>query len=192
MDYNTTRKKLVMPEYGRLIQEMVDYTQTIEDRKQRQLHAEKIISVMKSLNPQMRNIPDYVQKLWNHLAAMSGYQLDIDYPVEIVRQEEAGTPRHLSYPGNKIKFRHYGHLIESIMEKLENMPDGPERDELILLAANRMKKNLAEWKGDGIENEKVARDLANYTHGQVAIEATTHIMEQADRQNASMGKGKRR
>lgn len=192
MDYNTTRKKLVMPEYGRLIQEMVDYTQTIEDRKQRQLHAEKIISVMKSLNPQMRNIPDYVQKLWNHLAAMSGYQLDIDYPVEIVRQEEAGTPRHLSYPGNKIKFRHYGHLIESLMEKLENMPDGPERDELILLAANRMKKNLAEWKGDGIENEKVARDLANYTHGQVAIEATTHIMEQADRQNASMGKGKRR
>lgn len=192
MDYNTTRKKLVMPEYGRLIQEMVDYTQTIEDRKQRQLHAEKIISVMKSLNPQMRNIPDYVQKLWNHLAAMSGYQLDIDYPVEIVRQEEAGTPRHLSYPGNKIKFRHYGHLIESLMEKLENMPDGPERDERILLAANRMKKNLAEWKGDGIENEKVARDLANYTHGQVAIEATTHIMEQADRQNASMGKGKRR
>lgn len=192
MDYNTTRKKLVMPEYRRLIQEMVDYTQTIEDRKQRQLHAEKIISVMKSLNPQMRNIPDYVQKLWNHLAAMSGYQLDIDYPVEIVRQEEAGTPRHLSYPGNKIKFRHYGHLIESLMEKLENMPDGPERDELILLAANRMKKNLAEWKGDGIENEKVARDLANYTHGQVAIEATTHIMEQADRQNASMGKGKRR
>lgn len=162
MEYNTTTKKLILPEYGRMIQQMVDYALTIEDKQQRQAYAEKIIAVMGGLNPQMRNIPKFKEKLWNHLAAMADYQLDIDFPVEIVPYEKEKRPTHLCYPGNTIRYRHYGHLVEKTAERLSEMPEDEKYNDLLLNIAQRMKQNLAECKADGVDYEKVVRDLEAY------------------------------
>ncbi|MBO5135539.1 MAG: DUF4290 domain-containing protein [Bacteroidaceae bacterium] len=191
MDYNTTTKKLIMPEYGRMIQQMVDYTLTITDKQQRQAYAHKIIAIMGGLNPQMRNVPHFKEKLWNHLAAMADYQLDIDYPVEIVPNQKKKHPSPLCYPGNPIKYRHYGHLIEKVAEILKTMPEGPEQTDLLVHAANRMKQNLAEWQGDGVEIEKVIRDLEAYTQKDIPEAVVTLLQEKINTGKVPFEKNKR-
>lgn len=167
-DYNSTRKNLRLPEYGRLVQDMVNYALTLADREERQHYAEAIVGVMVGLNPKMKDVTDYQHKIWDHLAYMADYKLDIDYPFEITEHRDGmKKPEKLSYPKGHIRFRHYGRLVERAMEELKTMPEGSERDELTRLIANRMKRNLADWKGDGVEDTKVARDIAFYTEGHV-------------------------
>ena len=147
---------------------MVDYALTLTDREERQHYAEAIVGVMVGLNPKMKDVTDYQHKIWDHLAYMADYKLDIDYPFEITEHRDGmKKPEKLSYPKGHIRFRHYGRLVERAMEELKTMPEGSERDELTRLIANRMKRNLADWKGDGVEDTKVARDIAFYTEGHV-------------------------
>lgn len=167
-DYNTTRSTLKLPEYGRLVQHMVDYAVTIENKEERQKYAEAIANVMIGLNPKMKDVTDFQNKIWDHLAYMSNYKLDIDYPFEIHRNDgERVPPSKLSYPKGNIRFRHYGRLVERAMNELKDMEPGIEQEEFVRLIANRMKRNLADWKGDGVEDSKVARDIAFYTNGNV-------------------------
>lgn len=167
-EYNTTREKLKLPEYGRLVQEMVEYALTIPDRGQRQTYAQAIVDVMVGLNPKMKDVEDYKHKIWDHLAYISDYKLDIDYPFEITEHKGTSTkPKRLSYPKNEIRFRHYGHLIEKAISELKEMKDKEEKDAFTRLVANRMKRNLADWKGDGVQDAKVARDISFYTEGKV-------------------------
>lgn len=168
-DYNSTREALKLPEYGRMVQNMVEYALTLTDKAERQSYAEAIVRVMMGLNPQMADVPDYQHKIWDHLAYLADYKLDIDYPFEITRHEgERPRPAKLAYPKNNIRFRHYGHLIETAIDELNEMADGPQREAFTRLLANRMKRNLADWKGDGVQDTKVARDIAYYTEGRVA------------------------
>lgn len=167
IEYNSTRTAVKLPEYGRYVQDMVDYALTIENRAERQHYAEAIFCVMLGLTPKMRGVDDYEHKVWNHLAMLSGYQLDIDYPFPIENKDKKREPCHLSYPGNHIRFRHYGRLVELALEKIDTLPEGRERDMYVRLVANRMKRNLAEWKADNAEDEKVAKDIMLYTEGRV-------------------------
>lgn len=168
IEYNSTRQTLKLPEYGRLVQDMVDYALTITDRDERQVYAEAIIGVMRGLSPKMKDVVDFQHKLWDHLAYMSNYQLDITYPFEIKHIDTIKKhPEKLSYPKGHIKYRHYGRLIEKAIKDLNSIEDSDEKENLIRLVANRMKRNLADWKGDGIEDSKVARDIAFYTEGKV-------------------------
>lgn len=172
VEYNSTREALKMPEYGRLVQDMVEYALTIADKAERQQYAETIVAVMTGLNPKMKDVSDYRHKLWDHLAYISGYQLDIDYPFEIEKKDVLKRPQKLSYPKGNIRFRHYGRLIEKALNDLQNVEDDAERDALVQLIGNRMKRNLADWKGDGVEDSKVARDIAYYTEGKVQPDFT--------------------
>ena len=167
LQYNSTREALKMPEYGRLVQDMVEYAMTIEDDDERQNYAEAIVSVMMGLNPKMKDVPDFRHKIWDHLALLSDYKLNIRYPYPVEKKTEAVKPKPLTYPRGFIRFRHYGRLLERAIGQLETTPEGPEREELVRLIANRMKRNLADWKGDGVEDTKVARDLTYYTEGAV-------------------------
>lgn len=167
-DYNSTREALKLPEYGRMVQDMVEYALTISNKEERQRYAEAIVRVMIGLNPKMSDVPDFRHKIWDHLAYLSGYKLDIDYPFEITRHEGRHMPPpRLSYPKNSIRFRHYGHLIEEAIQEIPQQPAGAQREEYVRLLANRMKRNLADWKGDGVQDTKVARDIAFYTDGEV-------------------------
>lgn len=167
LEYNSTREALKMPEYGRLVQDMVEYAMTIENDAERQNYAEAIVSVMMGLNPKMKDVPDFQHKIWDHLAYLSDYKLDINYPYPVEKATTPIKPKQLSYPKGFIRFRHYGRLIERAMSELEHTPAGPQRDELTRIIANRMKRNLADWKGDGVEDSKVARDITYYTDGSV-------------------------
>ena len=171
MDYNTHRKRLRMPEYGRGIQEMVDYALTLTDRDERQRCANTIVTIMGNMFPHLRDVPDFKHKLWDHLAIMADYKLDIDYPYDI--EPGKGTiskPEPLSYPMKKIRYRHYGYLLESLIGEIDGMPEGPQRDELALLAALQMKRSLGNWNHDAMDDLKVAADLEHYTQGRIHVD----------------------
>lgn len=170
MDYNTQRPRLVLPEYGRLVQNMVDYAVGLTDRAQRQALAETIVNVMAGFFPAGRSQPDFRHKLWDHLALMSGYRLDVDYPYPITPKQADTAPKRLPYPQSRIKYRHYGLLIEELTRKLKEMPEGEERRQLALLVAGQMKRSLSEWNKDALNDRKIVDDLARYTDGAVVLE----------------------
>ena len=181
LEYNTSCEPLKMPEYGRLVLQMVEFAMTIPEREARTAYAHKIIRVMGGMNPQMKHIPDYQLKLWDHLAYLSDYKLDIDYPVEIRPYGEESHPNRLSYPGNKIKLRHYGHLVEQLLDRLSEDLAPAERETLILQIAARMRRNLVDWKGDSADDERIARDIAYYTHSKVEKEEVMDLLAQQPR-----------
>ena len=115
MEYNTQRKKMELPEYGRSVQNMVDHALTIEDRAERQRCANTIINIMGGMFPHLRDVPDFKHKLWDHLAIMSDFKLDIDYPFEIVKKEDLVVkPEKLQYPNGALRYRHYGRFLEGM------------------------------------------------------------------------------
>ena len=170
MEYNTQRKKMELPEYGRSIQNMVDHALTIEDREERQRCARTIINIMGNMFPHLRDVPDFKHKLWDHLAIMSDFKLDIDYPFEIVKREElALKPEKLAYSTEPFRYRHYGRFLEGMIKKAMEMEDGVEKNELIKLLTIQMRKNLNNWNKEGIEDQKIVDDLREYTHGAIDL-----------------------
>lgn len=169
-DYNTQRSKLILPEYGRCIQNMVEYAMTIEDKKERENCAYTIIELMAGMQDYSGNAEDFYQKLWNHLAMISQYQLDIDYPVEIQHIDDQTSKRErVPYPQKRIAKRHYGSVIENFTKKLMEMEPGEEKDELTRLIANQMKRSLANWNANALDDEKVLEDLAEFTDGKISL-----------------------
>ena len=174
LDYNTQRERLVLPEYGREVQQMVDYCVSLKSRAERQRCANTIIAVMERMMPHTYENKDYRQKLWDHLALMSGFQLDIDYPCDITEaQKMLQKPAPMRYPMKRIPVRHYGNMMFEVFELLKNLPNGAERTELTRLAANQMKRDLVLWGHGSSDDEKVASDLADYTDGKIELDLET-------------------
>lgn len=181
LDYNTQREQLVLPEYGREIQLMIDHAVALPTKAERQRCAESIISIMDRMFPQNHQNADYEHKLWDHLALMSRFQLDIDWPFDISKAAQiASKPEPLTYPMNKIAVRHYGHLLFEMFEKLKTMPEGPERDELVRVTANQMKRCLIQWSNGSSDNEKVASDLARFTDGKIQLNLSNFKFDKMD------------
>ena len=176
LDYNTQREKLVMPEYGREIQKMVDLAVSLPTKDERNLCARAIVWQMENKNPQVRTSPDYEQTLWDHLYLMSHKELDIDWPYDVNQAEKIlAKPQPLQHPAQdeQAHMRHYGRLLSKVFEKLKTMPEGPERDELVRQTANQMKRDLMAWGHGSIEDEKVADDLARFTDGKIQLDLQT-------------------
>ena len=166
MEYNTQRKKMELPEYGRSVQNMVDHALTIEDRAERQRCANTIISIMGGMFPHLRDVPDFKRKLWDHLAIMSDFKLDIDYPFEIVKPEDLVVkPEKVVYSSGTIRYRHYGHFLEELVKKAVEIEDEEERKALVKLLALQMKRSLSNWNKDGIEDQKILDDIREYSNG---------------------------
>ena len=194
LDYNTTREKLVLPEYGREIQQMVDYCVELEDRKERQRCAESIIKIMDRMFSENRGLENHEQKLWDHLAIMSDFQLDIDYPFDVSNAAKiAKKPETVEYPNLRIPVRHYGAMLFEIFEKLKHMEPGKERDELVKLTANQMHRNLMQWSHGSSDGEKVASDLARFTDGKIQLDLDTFKFERiVDREQSQGRNGKKK
>ena len=159
-----------MPKYGRSVQKMVDHALTIENREERQRCAESIVEIMGSMFPNTRNLPDYERKLWDHLAIMSDFTLDIDYPFEVIRKEEFHVaPERVPYQTGEIRNRHYGRIVEQMIAHACTLPEGEERDQLVELIVIQMKKNHIVWNKDGVEDKKIFEDLRIYTKGAIDI-----------------------
>jgi hypothetical protein len=186
LDYNTQREKLALPEYGREVQKMVDHAITLPTKEQRQRCAETIIGIMDRMYPQQRESVDYKHKLWDHLAIMSRFQLDIDYPYDINQALTMATkPQPLDYPTQHIPVRHYGRLIFELFEKLKTMEPGKERDALVCMTANQMKRSLMQWSHGSAADEKVADDLARYTDGRIQLDLGTFKFEKINMREVS-------
>lgn len=174
LDYNTQREKLVMPEYGREVQKMVKHAMTLPTKQERQNCAKAIIKVMGQMVPKNRESIDHERKLWDHLAIMSDFKLDIEYPFDVSSALKiAAKPEPMEYPMQQIPVRHYGKMLFELFEKLKNMPEGRERDELTKLTANQMKHNLMQWSHGSIDDEKIASDLARFTDGVIQLDLAT-------------------
>lgn len=171
MDYNSQRKKMPLPEYGRNIQKMVDHLLTIEDREERNLAARTIIDVMGNLYPYLRDIADFKHKLWDHIAIMADFKLDIDYPYEppspAMLQEK---PNLIPYTQNRIRRRHYGYTLESMIQEAVKFEDGEEKEILIKLLANHMKKSFLVWNKDTVDDNKIIQDLKDLSKGEIQRE----------------------
>lgn len=180
MEYNTQQKKLPLPEYGRSVQNMVDHALTIEDRAERQHCANTIVNIMGGMFPHLRDVPDFKHKLWDHLAIMADFKLDIDYPYEIVKKEDLEVkPEMLPYPNNRIRYRHYGRILESMIKKTLDYPEGEEKQLLIGLVANHMKKCILNWNKDGVDDQKILDDLREYSDKAADLTlADLHLSEQ--------------
>ena len=178
LDYNTHRDQLLMPEYGRDIQKMVDYAVSLTDKAERQSCAQEIIRMMETKVPELHDNVDFEQTLWDHLYLMSHKQLDIDWPFDVTIAEKLQEkPKAIPLPQESIRLRHYGKLLEQLFEKLKSMPEGEERDALAYYTANQMKRNLTTWGHGSMSDEKVADDLARFTDGVIQIDLSTMKLE---------------
>lgn len=191
--YNTQEKPLILPEYGRNIQRMVDYCLTVADRDERTRCAHAIVASMANLFPELKQSEEERHKLWDHLAIMSGFALDIDYPCDVVQAEELHTlPDKVPYSLSTIRWRHYGKGVERLTDSITRMEEGPERTELIRLVANHMKKlNLAVNK-DGVDDAKVFKDLAEMSHGMIQIDPATMPLHEFKAAPTPSGKKKKK
>ena len=184
MEYNTQRKKMELPEYGRSVQNMVDHALTIEDREERQRCANTIINIMGSMFPHLRDVPDFKHKLWDHLAIMSDFKLDIDYPFEIVKKEDlVMRPERLPYSTGDIRYRHYGRFLGELVKKAVEIEDETERKALIRLLAIQMKKSLSNWNKDGMEDQKIVDDLREYSQGAIDLQVEDLQLNEPQRYN---------
>ena len=174
LDYNTHREQLLMPEYGREIQKMVDYAVSLTDKSERPNCAQEIIRMMETKVPELHDNADFEQTLWDHLYLMSHKQLDIDWPFDVTAAEKLQEkPKAIPLPQEGMRLRHYGKLLEQLFEKLKTMPEGEERDALVFYTANQMKRNLMTWGHGSMSDEKVADDLARFTDGVIQLDLST-------------------
>jgi hypothetical protein len=177
MDYNTQRKKLPMPEYGRNIQNMVDHLFTIEDKERRNQNAQAIIDVMGNLYPYLRDVAEYKHKLWDHIAIMSNFELDIDYPYEPPSPDIlTEKPRRVPYNQQDIQLRHYGLITKKLIDAAINM-EGDEQRILIEQIANQMKKLYLQWNRDSVEDDKIIMDLEELSGGKLKVPKDLRLTE---------------
>lgn len=170
-NYNYTRRKLYLPEYGRHIHKMVDSLLLIEDRAERTRQAKAVIAVMGNLNPLLRDTADFTHKLWDHLFIMSDFQLDVDSPYpQPSREDLEPTPRRLEYPQSYIRFKHYGKYVGRILKALSECPEGQSIDTTVSNMARYMRAKSYEYNLDHPNNEVIIKDIKILTNGGIEID----------------------
>ena len=170
-NYNYTRRKLYLPEYGRHIQEMIDSLQLIEDRRERNRQARAVIAVMGNLNPLLRDTADFTHKLWDHLFIMSDFQLDVDSPYpQPTRQELTIAPRRMAYSQGRIAFKHYGKYVERMIGSLAGDKDRREVSRTVDNLARYMRSKSYEYNQEHPNNEVIVKDIKRMSGGAIEID----------------------
>ncbi|MFA7274515.1 MAG: DUF4290 domain-containing protein [Crocinitomicaceae bacterium] len=170
MEYNTTRSMLILPEYGRNVQNMIGHAMTVENRDERNRAARAIIEVMGQLNPHLRDEDDYRHKLWTHLFVMSDFQLDVDSPYEIPLKESLQEkPAIMEYPKGKIRFGHYGKYTQKILAEAKNITSDEEKVFMEKMMGNFMKLQFLAYNNDTVENNVIANQLSELSSGYLTI-----------------------
>ncbi len=170
MEYNTAREKMAIPEYGRNVQKMVEHVLTLEDREARTRAAKHIVSVMASMNPQIKESSDYEHKLWDHLYIISDFKLDVDSPYPCPEKTNImRKPSRLSYSEDHIRYKHYGMHLEKMIKHAISMEDGEEKEELVRLIANQMKKSYLNWNRDSVSDHMIINQLEELSGGKLKL-----------------------
>ena len=176
MDYNTSKGDIVIPEYGRNIQLLIEHSKTIEDKTERQAFVETVVDLMQRLHPQTRNVEDYIAKLWSHVFRIADYDLDVDPPCEILSREEVyKRPEALPYPVNDVKYRHYGKNVQEMVRKAAAMEDDEMQEEYVQVIGSYMKMAYKTWNRENVSDEMIRKNLVKISDGELELEEDTNI-----------------
>jgi hypothetical protein len=203
LEYNTEREHLIIPEYGRHIQKMVNQAIATEDREERNKCAKSIIAVMGNLNPHLRDVPDFQHKLWDQLFMISDFKLDVDAPFPMPSPEElAERPEPLAYPQNFPKYRFYGNNIKRMIDVAIQWEEGDKKSALVMTIANHMKKCFLNWNKDTVEDQVIFNHLFELSEGQLNLKdsneeltqvaALTHNKKRYSKKSHKSGRGRKR
>jgi hypothetical protein len=180
-DYNSSRKKLILPEYGRNIQKMVNHIKAIEDRDERNKAAQTVIGVMGNLNPHLRDVNDFKHKLWDHLAIIADFDLDIDSPYPWPEPESLQSkPDNVPYHQHKIAKKHYGRSIVLMIEKAVALEAGEEKDDLVKMIAYHMKKSYLTWNREAVSDSEIFTDMKTLSGGVLVADPNLKLPETKD------------
>lgn len=178
LEYNTERSDLIISEYGRNIERMARHLHNIADRNERNKAAAQVIEVMALLNPGNRDAVDYKQKLWDHLYLIAGTDLDVDAPYPKPEKDVVfHQNRRPGYPNQDIKIRHYGKIIERMIDEAVGMPEGAERQSLCEYIANFMKMSYRNWNKVVINDEDIFQDLKKLSRGEIILSSDVTVLE---------------
>ena len=176
MQYNTQKVKLTMPEYGRNIHNMINHCVAIEDPEKRKICAYSVINVMGNMFPHLRDVNNFKHILWDHLAIMSDFKLDIEYPYEIIKREELySSPGKIEYSRATMKYRQYGKILEKIIDIAAKMEEGDKKVQLVKMIASQMKKSYVQWNKN-VDDEKIYEDLADLSGGKIKYSSVDYVI----------------
>ena len=182
IEYNTEREHLIIPEYGRHLQKMINHAKLQESKDERNKLAKAIISVMGNMQPHLRDVPDFQHKLWDQLFIMANFELDVDSPYEKPSQEELSErPKPLKYPQNFPKYRFYGNNIKTMIDVANTWEDGELKEALIYTIANHMKKSFLNWNKDTVEDDVIFQHLYELSEGKINLKTSKEDLTDAAR-----------
>jgi hypothetical protein len=174
LEYNAERPQLIIPEYGRHLQKLIDQAVAVEDRDERNKFARYIIQVMGSLNPHLRDVPDFQHKLWDQIFIMSNFKLEVDSPYPIPSREVLQLrPDPLDYPQKSPKYRFYGNNIKYMIDVANSWEDGELKGALIKVIANHMKKSYLSWNKDTVTDAVIFEHLYELSDGKINLTQST-------------------
>jgi hypothetical protein len=175
-DYNSTRNKLILSEYGRNVQNMVKYIVALPTKEERNKYAQVVIDLMGFLNPHLRDVADFKHKLWDHLHIISDFKIDVDSPYPKPLPEAIHMkPEPLRYPHQRIKYKHYGKTIELMIEKAKSIEDPDRKRHMVQAIANFMKMAYVQWNKDSVTDESILADLYAFSGGQLKLEENINL-----------------
>lgn len=171
---------MIIPEYGRHIQKMVEHAIEIEDDAERNKVARSIIAVMGNMNPHLRDVPDFQHKLWDQLFIISNFKLDVDSPFPKPSKEMLEErPQRMPYPQNFPKYRFYGNNIKRMIDQANKWEDGPQKEGLIYTIANHMKKSYLSWNKDSVDDKVIFEHLRELSGGKITLKASEEDLSEA-------------
>ncbi len=181
MNYNTTRSKMIIPEYGRHIQQLIDHAIKLEDKEERNKMVLAIVDVMGQLNPHLRDVPDFTHKLWDHVHIMSNFKLDVESPYPTPSPEQfMEKPNRMVYPDGNIRFKHYGLGAQKLIDTAVEMEEGEEKDALIESIANLMKKHYLTWGRSSVDDAQIISDIKRISRGKLEVKEGLELMATKD------------
>ena len=193
LEYNTEREHLIIPEYGRHLQKMINYAKAIETKEERNKVTKAIISVMGNLQPHLRDVPDFQHKLWDQLFIMADFELDVESPYGMPSREVIeARPEPLKYPQNHPKYRFYGNNIKTMIDVANTWEDGELKEALNYTIANHMKKCFLNWNKDTVEDDVILKHLFELSDGKINLQNSdedltdaTSLMRSKSRQSTN-------
>lgn len=176
MNYNTSKEDIVISEYGRNIQELIQHAKTIEDGEHRQAYIEEVVNLMQQLHPQAKNVDDYIAKLWSHVFRIADYDLDVTAPCEVLPKEELyKRPEMIPYPSKKVRYRHYGKNVQEMIKKAAAMEDEDVQEEYVNVIGSYMKMAFQTWNHSDATDKIIRRDLNKISNGELELDEDADI-----------------
>ncbi|RLD83377.1 MAG: DUF4290 domain-containing protein [Bacteroidetes bacterium] len=181
MEYSTHRNKLILPEYGRNIQKMVEHTVKIKDEVERNKAAKEIIAIMGNMNPHLRDINDFKHKLWDQLMLMSDFKIKIDSPYPIPEKEFfEEKPKKVEYTGGNLRYKYLGRIVQKLIKAATEIEDEVKKAELVRIISNHMKKLYLLWNKDIVEDKLIFDKLNKLSDGKLTIEKDMKLSDSRD------------